>query len=311
MKYTKIHSSNYSNQEKNLNNSIDSSRTSDTISTLYNSSDIIPLKNDLDVNLEKRKDIYYDSLLYDDNILNLNDNKIDISDKEEEDNNINNKSQYFKFKMQISIILCSIYLFLFLISIPKHLIKTNQIKNINLLLTNNKTEKIHILINNFQFSFIKNQTNNTNKNDSNEFSGYLLEYNINKIYITRWLIGFIYFSIRNFCFVFSDYQKKNNNFMFKNKIDFLQKLSCLLFPLCLFFYDIKNNTHSFVNIKNENINNKLIYYYVLIDKHSSWNDYVDGIIPTISYFLISIIYNGIEQSIGTYLNGKRKISKLV
>lgn len=309
MQYTKTDSSNYSNQEKNLNNSIDSSRTSDTISTLYNS-DIIPLKNDLDLNLEKRKDIYYDSILYDDNILNLNDNKIDVSDKIE-DNNTNNKSQYFKFKMQISIILCSIYLFLFLISIPKHLIKTNQIKNINLLLTTNKTEKIHILINNLRFSFVKNETNNTNKNDTNEFSGYLLEYNINKVYITRWLIGFIYFSIRNFCFVFSDYQKKNNNFMFKNKIDFLQKLSCLLFPLWLFYYDIKNNTHSFVNIKNENINDKLIYYYVLTDKHSSWNDYVEGIIPTLSYFLISIIYNGIEQSIGTYLNGKRKISKLV
>lgn len=298
-------SNSYSNKEKNLNNSIDSSRTTDTISNSYNS-DIIPLKNDIEIDIDKRNDIYYNSILYDDNILNLNDNKIDINDKVD---NKKHKANYFKFKMQISIILCTIYLFLFLISMPKRLIKTNTVvKDLNSLLKGNETEKIHIMINNLQFSFIKNETK---KNNNDEFSGYLLEYNYNKKYITRWIIGFIYFAVRNFCFVFSDYQKINKNYMFKNKVDFLQKFSCLLFPLYLFYYDVMNNTNSFISIKNEKIRNKIIYYYVMTDKQRSWSDYVEGIVPTLSYFLISLIYDGMEQSIGTYLNGKRKISKLV
>ena len=303
---TYSNSNTYSNKEKNLNISIDSSRTTDTISNSYNS-DIIPLKNDIEIDIDKRNDIYYNSILYDDNILNLNDNKIDINDKV--DNNKKNKTNYFKFKMQISIILCTIYLFLFLISMPKRLIKTNTVvKDLNSLLKDNETEKIHILLNDLQFSFIKNETK---KSNNDEFSGYLLEYNYNKKYITRWIIGFIYFAVRNFCFVFSDYQKINKNYMFKNKVDFLQKLSCLLFPLYLFYYDIMNDTNSFISIKNEKINNKMIYYYVMTDKQRSWSDYVEGIVPTLSYFLISLIYDGMEQSIGTYLSGKRKISKLI
>ena len=40
------------------------------------------------------------------------------------------------------------------------------------------------------------------------------------------------------------------------------------------------------------------------------NDYVEGIVPTLFYFLISIIYNGIEQSIGGYIKSRKKIRKL-
>ena len=298
----------YSNKDKYLNISIDSSRTPDSIPNSYNS-DIIPLKNGIEIDIGKRNDndIYFNSILYDDNNLSLNDKKNDSNNKVDI-----NKNGYFKFKMQISLILCTVYLLLFLISIPKHITKTNiLVKNLDLLLKENKTETIHLLINDFQFSFIQNKNQSNKNNDNNEFLGYLLEYNVNKKYVIRWIIGFIYFAIRNLCFVFSDYQKINKNYMFKNKIDLINKLSCLLFPLYLFYYDIKNNTTSFVSIKSETINIKNIYYYVMINKKSSWNDYIERIIPTLSYFLISIIYNGMEQSIGAYLNGKRKISNFV
>ena len=312
--YTYLNS--YSNKDKNLNISIDSSRTADTMANSYNSDINIPLKNDIEIDIEKRNDndVYYNSILYDDNILNFNENRIDSNNKV--DNSKNSKSQYFKFKMHISLILCTIYLFLFLISMPKRLTKTNHIvTNLDLLLNENKTETIHILINDFKFSLTQNQNKNeTNKNNdnTNKVWGYLLEYNYNKKYIKRWIIGFIYFAIRNLCFVFCDYQKINTNYMFKNKIDLINKLACLLFPLYLFYYDKITNTTSFVNLNNEKIKNNFIYYYIQIDRRSSWSEYIDGILPTISYFLISIIYNGIEQSIGAYLNnGKKKFSKLV
>ena len=228
-----------------------------------------------------------------------------------DDNSIVDKSQFFLFKLRLSIILCTIYLVLFLINIPKCPIKTGEEKNINSFINTNKTQNLHILINNHRFSFYKNESNNDIKNNNNELYGYLLEFKIDKRYIIRWIIGFLYFVVRNICFVYSDSEKKDNNYLFWRNTDIINKFSCLIFPLFLFYYDIKNNNFSFINIKVEYIMNKQIYYYIMTNKHSSMNDYIEGIIPTLFYFLISIIYNGMELSLGKILGMKRKITKLV
>ena len=263
--------------------------------------EIISFKNDIAIDIEPKRNL-------DKNIKNYN----EYTPKSyNDDNSIVDKSQFFLFKLRISIVLCTIYLVLFLINIPKCPIKTGEEKNINFFINTNKTQNLHILINNHRFSFYKNKSNNDIKNTNNELYGYLLEFKIDKRYIIRWIIGFLYFVVRNICFVYSDTEKKNKNYIFWRNTDTINKFSCLIFPLFLFYYDIKNNNFSFINIKVEYIMNKEIYYYIMTNKHSSMNDYIEGIIPTLFYFLISIIYNGMELSLGKMLGMKSKITKLV
>ena len=264
-------------------------------------SEIISIKDDIAIDIEPKR---------------ISDKNIKIYNgytpqSYNDDNSIVDKSQFFLFKLRLSIILCTIYLVLFLINIPKCPIKTGEEKNINSFINTNKTQNLHILINNHRFSFYKNESNNDIKNNNNELYGYLLEFKIDKRYIIRWIIGFLYFVVRNICFVYSDSEKKDNNYLFWRNTDIINKFSCLIFPLFLFYYDIKNNNFSFINIKVEYIMNKQIYYYIMTNKHSSMNDYIEGIIPTLFYFLISIIYNGMELSLGKILGMKRKITKLV
>ena len=277
-----------------LNNNLEKNQT-------ISNTEISSFKDDIAIDIEPKKNS-------DKNIKNYNEYTLKSYN---DDDSIVDKSQFFLFKLRISLILCTIYLVLFLINIPKCPIKTGEEKNINSFINTNKTQNLHILINNHRFSFYKNESNNVVKNTNNELYGYLLEFKIDKIYITRWIIGFLYFVIRNFCFVYSDTEKKNNNFLFWKNTDTINKFSCLIFPLFLFYYDIKNNNFSFINIKVEHIMNKEIYYYIMTNKHSSMNDYIEGIIPTLFYFLISIIYNGMELSLGKILGMKRKVTKLV
>ena len=326
-------------QNKNIDNSIDSSLTTDSISDFYNT-DNTPLKNDIDKlnnNLNTNYNIKYGNNVFNpktknDKKYNNNNNNETISEDDIVVEKMGSESKFFLFKKNISLTLCFIYFFLFLISIPKRPMKSGEEKNINILLKANQTKNIHILVNNFQFPNTQNKNNNSNY----ELKGYLLEFKSDKIYIIRWFIGFIFFSIRNFCFVYSDFfdsnsksntknkggdddddsgkkkiKKKNDTYMFKDKVDILKKFSCLFFPLLMFFYDIKKNNISYVNIKNEYINDIMISYYIMTNKRFSLKDYVEGIIPTLSYFLISIIYKGMEQTISNFIRSNKKITKLV
>ena len=314
----------FAQKEKNMNFSLDSSHTADTISEIYNS-DNVPLKTEIEI--EEKKNIEYPPLSnFDDNSFNI---KIDqnIDNNNLNENKIKDSKHFFFFKLQISIALCVIYFLLFLINLPKRPIKTGEGKNLKLLINNNN-KNLNILLNNFKFFYEENnETNNNlnktmgkennldnmntdNKNKENDFSGFLLEFKNDRIYIFRWLIGFLFFIIRCTCFIFSDIEFIHK-YLDKKKISLIQKFSCLLFPLWIFYYDINNNNIEFAKIKTEFINNKIISFYVEIKKNVSMIDYIEGIIPTTFYFLISIINSETEQRIKSYLGNRKKITKLV
>jgi hypothetical protein len=314
----------YTQKDKNMNFSLDSSRTADSISELY-PLDTVPLKTELEI--EQKKNIEYPSSNFDDNSFNIKiEQKTDNYSSDE--NKIKGQNQFFFFKLQISIALSLIYFSLFLISIPKRPMINGEDKNIKLLINNNNNKNINILLNNFKFFYEdKNETNNNlnknmdkennldnmsldNKRIENYFSGFLLEFKNDRIYIIRWLIGFLFFIIRCACFIFSDFEF-SNKYLDKKKISLIQKFSCLFFPLWVFFYDINKCNIAYTKIKTEYINNKIIGFYVEIKKNVSMIDYVEGIIPTSFYFLISIINSGMEQKIKSYLGNKKKITKLV
>ena len=308
-----------SKSDKNMNFSLDSSRTADSVSNLYNS-DTTPLRAEMDIDEIKNLEIT-SSLNYEDNIVDvkINGQKNQINDEKK-----NNKHQYFMFKMQISIIFSGIYLLLFLLSLPKTAVKVGDEKNLKLLIKTNSTENIKILINNFQFFFddenenknhFDNNSNingteklNKKKNNNYEFSGYILNFKVDNRHVMRWIIGFICFIIRCACFTFSEEDIKVK-FLNKNRISFIQKLSCLVFPLWVFYYDINNN-ETYTKIKDEFINNKEISYYIMTKKQYSMHDYVEGIIPTLFYFLMSIVYRGMEEYFAGYFRYKKKMRKL-
>lgn len=326
----KMNKLNYSlaQKDKNLNFSLDSSRTVDSISELYNS-DAIPLKTEIE--LEQNTNVENIFPNKDDNSFNI---KINQTESTKSENNLKENQKFFKFKLQISIALGLIYFVLFLICMPKRPVKITEEKNIKLLINNNTNENINILLNNFKFyngdktekdfninnkdnkeNDIDNQNkdniiNNKKEKNEDEFSGYLLEYQIDKTFIIRWLIGFLFFIVRCTCFIYS-HMEINNKFFNKYKVSSIQKVSCLLFPLWLFYYDIRNNTVAYTKIKTEIINKKIVSYFVMIKKDFSMIDYVEGIIPTSFYFLISIINKEMKKTIETYLGKKNKIKKIV
>ena len=308
-----------SKSDKNMNFSLDSSRTADSVSNLYNS-DTTPLKAEMDIDEIKNLEIT-SSLNYEDNIVDV---KINGQKNQIDDEKKTNKHQYFMFKMQISIIFSGIYLLLFLLSLPKTAVKVGDEKNLKLLIKTNNTQNIKILINNFQFFFddenenknhFDNNSNingteklNKKKNNNYEFSGYILNFKVDNRHVMRWIIGFICFIIRCACFTFSEEDIKVK-FLNKNRISFIQKLSCLVFPLWVFYYDINNN-ETYTKIKDEFINNKEISYYIMTKKQYSMHDYVEGIIPTLFYFLMSIVYRGMEEYFAGYFRYKKKMRKL-
>jgi hypothetical protein len=150
-----------SKSDKNMNFSLDSSRTADSVSNLYNS-DTTPLKAEMDIDEIKNLEIT-SSLNYEDNIVDV---KINGQKNQIDDEKKTNKHQYFMFKMQISIIFSGIYLLLFLLSLPKTAVKVGDEKNLKLLIKTNNTQNINILINNFQF-FFDDENENKNHFDNN------------------------------------------------------------------------------------------------------------------------------------------------
>ena len=84
----------------------------------------------------------------------------------------------------------------------------------------------------------------------------------------------------------------------------------LFFPLCLFYYDFKNNI-SYSEIKVEKINNKEISFFVMTKKNFSMIDYIEGLIPTLFYFLISIDYDIFLRNINIFNIKRNKMNKVV
>ena len=270
-------------KEKTNNNQLDSSRTTDSVSNLYNQDENQPN--------EEKETLDFSSF-------NTNYEKKHLIDNLKENNSSNN----IYFKKYLSIFLCIIYCLLFLINNPKIPVKIGEERNIEDLIKNNQNNKINILINQIVFC---NESGN-----SRTSSGFLLEFKINKIYLFRWLIGFSYFFIKCICFIYSNNENNSNILLDKHRINLLQKFSMLFFPLCLFYYDYKNNI-SYSKLKIEKINDKEISFYLMTKKSFSTIDYIEGLIPTLFYFLISIDYDNLNKSINTFKIKTNKEKKVI
>ena len=243
--------------------------------------------------------------------MNMNDNMENKKSKEEI--NLINKTQFISFKMIISSLLIFVYFFLFFLNIPKKPVIIGSEQKISELVKVNTGENLNILINYFDIYF--NQfvfnNNNYNNNSSNadvknfELKGNLLQFKIDKKFILRWLIGFLYFVIRNLCFIYSN-KKFNGNLIQRKRVAISQSLSCLLFPLLIFFYDLNYNK-KFQLIKSNVINGVTINFFIEYAKKFEKYEYIENIIPTISFFIISLISDGIEQIVGNYLRIKMNV----
>ena len=84
----------------------------------------------------------------------------------------------------------------------------------------------------------------------------------------------------------------------------------LIFPLSLFYFDLQNNIY-FTEITQEHIYNKAISFFIKKEKRFSMIDYIEGLIPTIFSFLISIDYKNLENIINNIFIKKKKLNKLV
>lgn len=271
-------------KDKNNNYQIESSRTADSFSHIYQ--DEILQKEDT----ENSEYFFVNNKSYENEELT---NK--LSDRQ-----INYNT--FTIKKRLSIILCSIYYILFLITIPKVAEKIGEEQNINILIKNNSNKKINILIKSFNFleSYNKYQ----------ESSGFLIEFRTNKMYIFRWSIGFLYFIIKCICFVYSNNDNNSNYLLNINRINIIKKISMIFFPLSLFYFDLKNNI-IYTEIKIEKIGDIIISYYAMTIKHLKPIDYIEGLIPTFFYFLISINYNNLPKNINTFIFKRIRLNKLV
>ena len=276
-------------KDKNNIYQIDTSRTADSLSHIYQD-EILP-KEDNENNeiilINNKDDDEYREL-----ITKLNNRKIQIY------------YDTFSFKKRLSIALCSIYYILFLMTIPKNAEKIGEEQNINILTQINGTKKIDILINSINFI--------VSGDKYLESSGFLLEFRTNKMYIFRWSIGFFYFIIKCICFVYSknDNDNNSNNILDKKRINIIRKISMIFFPLSLFYYDFKNNI-SYTEIKVEKIGDKIISYYAMTIKRFTAIDYIEGLILTFLHFLISIDYDNLQKNINTYIIKRIKPDKLI
>ena len=271
----------------------DNSETPDPVSNIYKQDEIRRLKEKeiSDMSSKKTKENNNNE-----EMLNL------VKNLKKNKNEIN--VSMITFKTRLSFALCGIYLFLFLISIPKIPIKIGQEQKIDLLIKNNDNAHINILINELPSLFDENKT--IDNNSPHEIKGYVLEFVYNKKFINRWIIGFIYFALKCFYFIYSN----NNNALIDEKIiDYASKLSLLIFPLILFYFDLKNNL-SFTEIYLEHIYDKTVSFYIMKEKSFSFIDYVEGIIPTVFTSLININYNNLQRIIYTYIYKEEKEKKL-
>ena len=279
-------------QKDKVNNyQLDSSRTADSSSYLYNP--------DESSQKEEKENLNF-SVFNEKN--NSRDEETRILLDNLKDKKTKNNHDIFTFKKYLSMILCIIYCILFLINNPKIPVKIGEEQNIETLIKNNTNKKINILINQL---FFCNETEN-----NRGIKGFLLEFSINKIYLVRWLIGFSYFIVKCICFIYSNNENNNNYLLDKTKVNIIQKISMLFFPLCLFYYDFKNNI-SYSEIKVEKINNKEISFFVMTKKNFSMIDYIEGLIPTLFYFLISIDYDIFLRNINIFNIKRNKMNKVV
>ena len=297
---------NFPSNDKISSYQLDSSRTTDSISNLNNKEEII--KNE-----EKE-------------ISDFSNTKNNETDNNEETLNllknlkvekISNSINLINFKKILSLVLCAIYLTLFLTNIPKIPVKIGDEQKIDVLIKYSMNKNINILINNLNFLCNKNTAyNNEGLQQNNEINncettGYLFEFSNNKIFIFRWIIGFSYFVVKCIIFIYSKNKTDNiNSLTDKRKISYVQKISTLIFPLSLFYFDLQNNIY-FTEITQEHIYNKSISFFIKKEKRFSTIDYIEGLIPTIFSFLISIDYRNLENIINNIFIKKKKLNKLV
>ena len=297
---------NFPSKDKISSYQLDSSRTTDSISNLNNKEEII--KNE-----EKE-------------ISDFSNTKNNETDNNEETLNllknlkvekISNSINLINFKKILSLVLCAIYLTLFLTNIPKIPVKIGDEQKIDVLIKYSVNKNINILINNLNFLCNKNSAyNNESLQQNNEINncettGYLFEFSNNKIFIFRWIIGFSYFVVKCIIFIYSKNKTDNiNSLIDERKISYVQKISMLIFPLSLFYFDLKNNIY-FTEITQEHIYNKSISFFIKKEKRFSMIDYIEGLIPTIFSFLISIDYKNLENIINNNFIKKKKLNKLV
>lgn len=276
-------------KDKNIVYQIDTSRTADSLSHIYQDETLPKEDNENNeiILINNKDDDEYREL-----ITKLNNRKIQIY------------YDTFSFKKRLSIALCSIYYILFLMTIPKNAEKIGEEQNINILTQINGTKKIDILINSINFI--------VSGDKYLESSGFLLEFRTNKMYIFRWSIGFFYFIIKCICFVYSknDNDNNSNNILDKKRINIIRKISMIFFPLSLFYYDFKNNI-SYTEIKVEKIGDKIISYYAMTIKRFTAIDYIEGLILTFLHFLISIDYDNLQKNINAYIIKRMKPDKLI
>lgn len=297
---------NFPSNDKISSYQLDSSRTTDSISNLNNKEEII--KNE-----EKE-------------ISDFSNTKNNETDNNEETLNllknlkvekISNSINLINFKKILSLVLCAIYLTLFLTNIPKIPVKIGDEQKIDVLIKNSTNKNINILINNLNFLCNKNRAyNNEGLQQNNEINncettGYLFEFSNNKIFIFRWIIGFSYFVVKCIIFIYLKNKTDNiNSLIDERKISYVQKISMLIFPLSLFYFDLQNNIY-FTEITQEHIYNKSISFFIKKEKRFSTIDYIEGLIPTIFSFLISIDYRNLENIINNIFIKKKKLNKLV
>ena len=297
---------NFPSNDKISSYQLDSSRTTDSISNLNNKEEII--KNE-----EKE-------------ISDFSNTKNNETDNNEETLNllknlkvekISNSINLINFKKILSLVLCAIYLTLFLTNIPKIPVKIGDEQKIDVLIKNSTNKNINILINNLNFLCNKNRAyNNEGLQQNNEINncettGYLFEFSNNKMFIFRWIIGFSYFVVKCIIFIYSKNKTDNiNSLIDERKISYVQKISMLIFPLSLFYFDLQNNIY-FTEITQEHIYNKSISFFIKKEKRFSMIDYIEGLIPTIFSFLISIDYKNLENIINNIFIKKKKLNKLV
>ena len=297
---------NFPSKDKISSYQLDSSRTTDSISNLNNKEEII--KNE-------EKEISYFS--------NTKNNETDNNEetlnllKNLKVEKISNSINLINFKKILSLVLCAIYLTLFLTNIPKIPVKIGDEQKIDVLIKNSTNKNINILINNLNFLCNKNRAyNNEGLQQNNEINncettGYLFEFSNNKIFIFRWIIGFSYFVVKCIIFIYSKNKTDNiNSLIDERKISYVQKISMLIFPLSLFYFDLQNNIY-FTEITQEHIYNKSISFFIKKEKRFSMIDYIEGLIPTIFSFLISIDYKNLENIINNIFIKKKKLNKLV
>ena len=272
----------------------DSSKAKDSFSNIYNQDEISKIKEKGVSEMSPRKTKENNN---NEEMLNL------VKNLKKNKNEIN--ISMITFKKRLSLALCGIYLFLFLISIPKIPIKIGEEQKIDLLINNNNNTHINILINELPSLFDENKTNDNNS--PYETKGYLIEFINNKTFVIRWIIGFIYFVLKCFYFIYSN---NNNALMDEKKIGYASKISLLIFPLIMFYYDLKNNL-SFTEIYLKHMDDKTVSFYIMKEKRFSFIDYVEGLIPTIFTFLINIDYNNLQRIINTYIYKKEKQKKII